>query len=350
MGRQLRIKLKTGRHRPFSLHVNILVNTIMRTGFVAFLGVLLAVAKTTVADLTGNSNPSPSVDKREIPAWQFYYGVDSAQHQTNFNKWIAAGYRMISLSAYGQPPNNIYAAVWVQRSGVAWQAIHEASGATYQSWFDTQSAAGYVSTLITATGSGSGAVFAGVMEKISVSNWYQKCDLTTEQYETELSNAQGNRYTLRSFTEYSTASNRRYCGIWHANPTFDKYTAWVDESYSDYQLTFNDEVMKAWRPYYVTVSEDHLITSAFTDTDIGFWVARHGMTASGLQAEYETQEAAGHYLINLQGGGTGGDAQYTGIWADREIPAPPMSLREFPSAIIAALSFVLLLAPGQFVS
>ena len=45
--------------------------------------------------------------------FQAYHGVTSAQHQTNFDKWSAQGYRMISLSVYGDPGNALYAAVWV---------------------------------------------------------------------------------------------------------------------------------------------------------------------------------------------------------------------------------------------
>ncbi|KAF8909654.1 penicillin-binding protein [Gymnopilus junonius] len=230
---------------------------------------------------------------------------------------------MISLSAYGQPPNNLYTAVWVQRSGSSWQAIHEASASAYQSWFDTNNQAGYVSTIVTVTGPSSSPVYAGVMEKNGVTDWYQKCGLTNSQYYNELNSAQINRFFLKSFAEYGSASDRRYCGIWYYNQQYDKYTAFVDDSYNVYQTTFNAETTKPyWRPSYLSVSEDHLISSAFVDTDIGPWVARHAMTASDLQAEYETQSAAGYYIVHLQGGGTGSNANYAAIFATQDIPTP----------------------------
>ena len=185
---------------------------------VTFLGWLLA---TIQAAPTASSLRDRSLAERNIPVWQFYYDVTSAQHQTNFNKWSAAGYRIISLSAYGQPPNHRYAAVWVQRSGPSYWAIHEASSSTYQSWFDTHSKAGYVSTIITVTGLASAPIFAGVMEQNGVTNWYQKCGMSNNQYVTELNNAQSNRYILKSFTEYGSSSNRLYCGIWYSNDQWD---------------------------------------------------------------------------------------------------------------------------------
>jgi Polyglycine hydrolase-like, structural repeat len=82
-----------------------------------------------------------------IPAWRFYYGVDSATHQDYFNSLSPLGYRMISLSSYGSPSAAQYAAVWVQRPGPLYWAIHGADGPNYQKWFDTHSAEGYVSTI-----------------------------------------------------------------------------------------------------------------------------------------------------------------------------------------------------------
>ena len=193
--------------------------------FIALLGWLLV----QIAAASTISVNSSSLSKR-IPLWDFYYDVTAAQHQTNFNHLSSQGYRMISLSAYGQPPSNHYAAVWIQRSGPSYFAIHQASASTYQSWFSTHAAAGYVSTIITVTGPASGPIFAGIMEQNGVSSWYQKCGLTNSQYQTEVNNAHNNRFILKSFTEYGSASDRLYCGIWHANDQWDQFTEFYDES------------------------------------------------------------------------------------------------------------------------
>ena len=289
----------------------------MKVNFVILL--FSSVLSTALAVPTIQSSLAP----RSIPAWEFYYNVTSAQHQTYFNKWSGAGYRMISLSVYGQPPNHLYAAVWVQRLGSSYFAIHEASGSAYQSFFDSHVPDGFVSTIVTVTGPSSTPIFAGVMEQNGVTNWYQKCGLTNSQYTTELSNAQANRYILKSFTEYGSPSDRLYCAVWYYNDQLDNYTTFVDESYSAYQTTFNAETAKpSWRPSYLSISEDHEISSTFVDTNVGAWVARHGMTASDLESEDETQKAAGLYLIHLQGGGTGSNANFAALWATQDIPTP----------------------------
>ena len=287
----------------------------MRVNFViAWLGLVLATVLALPTDPT-------SLAARDIPPWQFYYGVTADQHQTNFNTLSTTGYQIISLSVYGQPPNHRYAAVWVQRPGPLGYAIHEASGSTCQSFFDTHSQVGFVSTVITITGPSSAPIFAGVMEQNGVTNWYQRCGLTTTQYTTELQNGQANHYILKSFTEYGDPSDRRYCGVWYYNDRSEDYTYFVDEDYTAYQNTFNSETQKpSWRPSYLSVSEDHQISSTFVDTDVGSWVARHGMTADDLKSEYMNQKAAGRYIIHLQGGGTGSDANYAALWSTQDIP------------------------------
>lgn len=277
---------------------------------------------TTLLALPADLSPvKTSLTERAIPAWQFYYDATSAQHQTNFNHWSSLGYRMISLSVYGQPPNHRYAAVWVQRSGPSYLAIHDASASALQSWFNAHHDAGYVPILITATGPEQDATFAAVMEQNppGIFDLYLQCGLSPAQYYTELFNAQRNSLLLKSFTEYGSSAARRFCGIW-SYTRFDKYTTHVDESYATYQATFNGEVTKPYfRPAYFSVSEDHLISSAFTNTDVGSWVARHGLTAAALQTEYVAQKAAGRYLIHLQGGGTGSSTHFAAIFAEKDI-------------------------------
>src|SRR5262249_61133364 len=97
--------------------------------------------------------------------FQAYHGVTAGQHQANFNKLSAQGYRMISLSVYGDPGDARYAAVWVQRQGAAWSAVHGVDSNGYQSFFNTWTAKGYVPVIISATGSPTNAIFAAVFDQ-----------------------------------------------------------------------------------------------------------------------------------------------------------------------------------------
>ncbi|KDR67685.1 hypothetical protein GALMADRAFT_231859 [Galerina marginata CBS 339.88] len=299
---------------------------------VPVLGWLLATASASPTSSTARANTAapfiikgPSQSNRtalaanSIPVFTAYVNFNATGHQFEFNELSAAGYRMISLSVYGQPPNHLYAAVWVQRSGPEYAAIAEASGSQFQAFFDAHN--GFASTLISVTGPPGGEIFAGVMEKNGVTNWFQQCGYTTAQYQSELANAASTGYILKSFTEYGTTSERLYCGTWYHNDQNQPSTSFIDESYDGYQQTFNSQVANAgWRPGYLSVSEDHLISSEFVNTNVGSWVARHAMDTDDLLNELNTQLAAGLYPIHLQGGGTGDNVNFAALWAQQDIP------------------------------
>ena len=80
-----------------------------------------------------------------------YHGVNGATHQQKFNELSAAGYRMISLSVYGDRSDPRYAAVWIKRGGPAWAALHGLDAAGYQARFNQLTRDGFVPVLVSAS-------------------------------------------------------------------------------------------------------------------------------------------------------------------------------------------------------
>ena len=83
---------------------------------------------------------------------EFYLAYDNSTHTDNVTKLKSQGYRVISLNVHGPPSGPLYAAVWIKRTGPDWVEIHGVDGDVYQKWFDKYVALGYVSTIVTATG------------------------------------------------------------------------------------------------------------------------------------------------------------------------------------------------------
>ena len=259
--------------------------------------------------------------------FQAYHGVTAADHQAYFNKWSSQGYRMISLSVYGDPGNALYAAVWVQRAGPAWQAIHGVDAADYQTFFSKWSAAGYYPVLVSATGAFNDAVFAAVFEQGNPGPWSGQHGMTPAQFDAANASARNNGQMIRSFAIYGTSSDRRYAAIWHPNPTFVKWHVHAADSASAYQTNLNAETqlpgvyLNAYRPAHVALSSDATYCSVFKDDFVGPWVARHGLSGSDYQTFFTQQVAAGNYPIVVQGGGTTAAPIYAAVFAKQDIPA-----------------------------
>lgn len=255
-----------------------------------------------------------------------YHGVTAAEHQANFNKWYALGYRMISLSVYGDPGNALYAAVWVERGGPPWVAIHGVDAAGYQSFFTKWSKEGYYGVLVSATGTHNDAVFAAVFEQGNPGPWFGHHDMTPSDFAAGNTSALANGQMIRSFSIYGTPSDRRYAAIWLPNPTFVKWNVHPGDSASDYQVSFNAETqlpgvyLNAYRPAYVALSTDATYCSVFKDDFVGHWEARHGLSGSEYQNVFDQQFDEGAYPIVVQGGGTTAAPVYAAIFAKRDIP------------------------------
>jgi CubicO group peptidase (beta-lactamase class C family) len=263
--------------------------------------------------------------------FQAYHGVTAAQHQASFNGLSAKGYRIISLSVYGAPGDARYAAVWVQRAGPAWVAVHGVDSAGYQSFFNNWTARGYAPVLVSASGASTNATFAAVFEQGVTGPWLARHgmpsgpDTNAGTFQNMNKTARDQKMILRSFAIYGTPGDRRYAAVWHANPGFVKWHVHPSDTGASYQLIFDAETqlpgyrLAGYRPAYVAVSDDHTYCSVFKDDVVGNWVARHGMTAVEYQAAFNEQTAAGLYPICVQGGGTGDSALYAAVFARQDI-------------------------------
>ncbi|KAF6829153.1 beta-lactamase, partial [Colletotrichum musicola] len=255
-------------------------------------------------------------------AVQTYFNLDGAAHGDKVKTLTADGYRVVSLSAYGTAPNANYAAVWAKRDGNPFEVIYDADEATYNSWLDLWKTRGYVSTHVSATGPAGSAVFAGVMEKANITSWFQDCGITSPY---SFDNATGGANTIvKDFRMYGTPADRRYCILAHENVGNQLSTIFYTTNYSiNYAEIYSAELAKRfWRPSRLFLSDDHVITPQFVDTEVGKWEAFDGLTADELSTQIEAHKAKGMHPIDLHGGASGNDVRFTVIFAANDVPEP----------------------------
>ena len=266
------------------------------------------------------------------PVSQAYHGIIEAEHQAHIDKWSAQGYRIISLSVYGDPDRPLYAAVWLHRAGPAWQEVHGVDANGYQAFLDTWTARGYAPVLVSATGTLGNAIFAAVLERDINGPWLARHGMPSGSaqvsgtFENENAKATAERMILGSVAVYGTREDRRYAAVWRSNPLYVKWHVHSSDSGANYQVVFNAETrlpgydLAAYRPTYVALSRDLSYCSVFKDDVVGPWVMRHGMTGAEYQAEFDHQAANGFYPICVQGGGSTANPFYAAIFAARDTP------------------------------
>lgn len=256
-----------------------------------------------------------------MESFEAYHGRSSQQHQDAFNRLSASGFRMIALSVYGDPGSQRYNAVWVQRPGGSYLAFHDVRGADYQSRFDQAVATGRAPVLVTATGSGSNAIFAAVFEAGVPGAWMARHGLTRTGFEAAHTQAVAAGLTLRSMSIYGAPGAEVFAGVWHArrSPAYSHLRSLTPSA--DYQAVFDAEMTIPYaRPAVVAVGPGQAVGALFRNDVVGRWAARHGLTAAAYQQEFDRQVAAGLCPISIDAAGSGASARFAAVFAERDVP------------------------------
>jgi CubicO group peptidase (beta-lactamase class C family) len=260
-----------------------------------------------------------------MPSFEAYHGVSAVTHQERVDQLSSQGYRPISLSVSGDPGDARYSAVWVQRPGSAWWAVHGLSAVEYQTRFDDLTGQGYAPVLVSATGAANQAIFAALFEKGVATPWFARHNLRwdpltnpdTITHENQRAFDQG--YLPHCLAVYGNPDDRRFAGIWVKNEAPVPWSWWWTDP-TTYQRFFETEVLAGVRPAYVSVAPDGWILSVFRDEPIGEWWARHGLTGADYQAEFDVRLSTGTMPIMLQAGGAGSSTRYAAIFAHNDEP------------------------------
>jgi len=258
-----------------------------------------------------------------------YHDRTSADHQAHFDDLYPKGWRMTSLSVYGARGNELYAAVWVKRSGPDWSAVHGVDFPGYQTAFDNAVAAGFKPVLLAATGPANDPVFAGTFEQrlgpvpLTRHGLVRGPESDPATIDHWIAQARMNGWMPTSIAVYGSAANPRYAGIWVDNP---QGICWTIDGLSDtaagYQSRF-DAVVPAWaRPVQVAVSPDDRYVSIFRDDLLGEWIARHELTSAGYQQVFDEFVPQGFWPVSVQAGGVGGAARFAVVFGKNDQPLP----------------------------
>lgn len=250
--------------------------------------------------------------------WIQYHDLSRQDHQVQFNLFFGLGWRMISLSVYGMPGDECYAAVWVDRRGPNWDAVHGLDTAAYRSTLANHASAGFRPVLLSVTGPANNPVFAGTFERTLFPAPLLQFDLTRgdrndpRTIDFWIEEARKNGLYPASLSIYGDPGDRRYATIWEVNPDGICWT--MEELESDalnHQARFNAIVPAHGRLAYAAVSPGgDRYASIFRDDQIGEWSAIHDVNSATYQSTVNAMSANGFMPVMVQAGGVGGAARF----------------------------------------
>ena len=306
----------------FITFVHSLFITIMYTSRLLLSNLASCLSLVTLVASLPNNHQALAFSKRNATIEQsIFYGVTGAELEVKITKLKADGYRPTSLNIHGSTTDARYAGVWTKQTGEDFETILGANETAYNAWLDHLRSDGYVSTHVSATGSSSDALFAGVMQKLpGVANWTQVCGLDNPY---SYANAtMDSPMIIKGVSMYGVPNERQYCILGHEDLVNYQQTVWYQTDNFKYdfdELLASETSKRYWRPVFIDVSEDLLPTPIFDDTTVGKWAARTDLTSSQMESEIAAQKAKNLYPVHIAGAGSKG-SRYAVLFAEQLNP------------------------------
>jgi hypothetical protein len=199
--------------------------------------------------------------------WVARHGLTGNTYQQEFEKRVTQqGFRLTHVESYLSGGQVCYAVIFVKSAGPAFTAYHGRSAGEHQQLFNDLTADGWRPINITAVSPAGERLYAGLYEKRDVGSFRAKSFLTPAEYQSEFdANVQAGR-KLVYVNAYTHGGSPRLIGIWH-----EKAPA-----------TF---------------------------------VARHGLTSSQYQAEYDTRLGKGFLTRAVTGYEDGNGHRFAALWS-----------------------------------
>ena len=248
--------------------------------------------------------------------WVARHGLTSGQYQAEFDKWVAAGYRLTSVSGYDVNGSARYAAIWRKTSGPAWQARHGLTSAQYQTAFDQLRARGFRPIVVDGYEVAGTVRYAAIFIQDSSVPWVARHGLTSAQYQAQFDALVAQGYRLRFVSGYSSGGAARYAAVWErrSGPAWRAFHGLTSDRY---QALFDTMVAQG---YHLTSVSGYRADGAdryaglFEAGPTRPWIARHGLDARGYQDAVDDLRLQGYGPLQVSAHAGPGGTRFALLW------------------------------------
>ncbi|MFC0666201.1 trypsin-like peptidase domain-containing protein [Azotobacter chroococcum] len=265
-------------------------------------------------DCTRTTEFAPLV--RVPGSWEARHGLTSAQYQQVFNELAGQGFRLTNVSGYAVGGQDLYAAIWEQREGPAWQARHGLTSAQYQQVFNELPGQGFRLTNVSGYAVGGQDLYAAIWEQREGPAWQARHGLTSTQYQQAFDELAGQGFRLTDVSGYAVGGQDLYAAIWEQR----EGPAWQARhglTSAQYQQVFNELAGQGFRLTNVSgyaVGGQDLYAAIWEQREGPAWQARHGLTSTQYQQAFDELARQGFRLTDVSGYAVGNQDLYAALW------------------------------------
>jgi hypothetical protein len=209
-----------------------------------------------------------------------------------------------------------YAALWQKTSGAPWQARHGLTAAQYQQTFDELVSQGYRLVYVNGYAVSGQALYAAIFEQSPGPAWVARHNLTGAEYQQEFDRLVQQGYRPVEVSGYEVDGADRYAAIFEQR-TGSAWIARHNLTSSQYQAEFDRLAGEGYRLAVVSgysIGGQDRYAAIWEKSDGPAWAARHGMNSSQYQQAFNELAAGGYRLIRLSAWENNGSSRFAAIW------------------------------------
>ncbi|KAK0734617.1 beta-lactamase/transpeptidase-like protein [Lasiosphaeria miniovina] len=263
----------------------------------------------------------------QVNPWEARHGLTAAAYQQEFNDLTSKGYRLNWLSGYALDDVPHFAAIFEKKSSPAWVARHGLTAQQYQDAFTQYVSQGFNLVLVNGYNVAGVDYYAAIWDKAATGAWLARHGMTAADYQSAFDTNSKAGYRLVHVSGYSVKNDARYAAIWRKTNDNIPWVARHGMTGSDYQSAFNTYANQGYRLVlvngYQVGGTDYYVAIWDKAPGAAPWVARHGLTSSQFQAEFDNNLYQGYVPTVVSGYNQAG--HYAAVWENRAMKGSDLS-------------------------
>jgi DNA-binding ferritin-like protein len=223
------------------------------------------------------------------PAFQARHGLTAQQYQQTFDQLVNQGFRPTCVSGYTENGQERFAAIFEQVGGPAFQARHNLTAQQYQQTFDQLVNQGFRPTRVSGYGVGGQSRFAAIFVQVGGPAFQARHGLTAQQYQQTFDQLVNQGFRVKWVNGHSVGGQEQFAAIFEqiGGPAFQARHGLTAQQY---QQTFDQLVNQGFRPTCVSgysVGGQDRYAAIFEQVGGPAFQARHGLTAQQYQQTFD---------------------------------------------------------------
>jgi hypothetical protein len=259
-------------------------------------------------DVPGNLPPGSAEVAR--------HGLPAEDYQCLFDQAVNADYRLEWIDGFNFKGKIYFNVIFRPELGAKWSAVHNLTGGQYQAEFDKRKGLGYRLKQVDSYPSGNQILYAAVFVKDGGPPVTAYHGISAADHQKRIDELTAGPWRPKNISVVSIGGNRFYTALYESA----NIGGWEAKSFltaAEYQNLSDANKQKGRQLAYLNVYEHQgqpRFSAIWNSATQGAFKARHGLSGSEYQQEWEAARKGGLLTRAVTGYAEGTAAHYAAVW------------------------------------